>query len=44
LIGKQAVTALKYFAEECPNYHIVGAGSLLGVAMHREDYSLFFPT
>ncbi len=35
----KAVTALKYFAEECSNYHIVGAGSLLGVAINRESYS-----
>ncbi len=35
----KAVTSLKYFAEECPNYHIVGAGSLLGVAINRENYS-----
>ena len=35
----KAVTALKYFSEECSNYHIVCAGSLLGVAINREQYS-----
>lgn len=29
-----ALTALKYFCENAPEYHIVSAGSLLGVAMH----------
>lgn len=31
----QALTALKYFNEEVPQYHIVCAGSLLGVAIHQ---------
>jgi predicted AAA+ superfamily ATPase len=30
----QALTSLKYFAENAPEYHIVAAGSLLGVALH----------
>ena len=29
-----AITALKYFQEDAPKYHIVAAGSLLGVALH----------
>lgn len=29
-----AITALKYFQEDAPQYHIVAAGSLLGVALH----------
>ncbi|MDR2572495.1 MAG: ATP-binding protein [Oscillospiraceae bacterium] len=29
-----ALTSLKYFAENAPEYQIVAAGSLLGVAMH----------
>ena len=29
-----AITSLKYFCEEAPQYHIVSAGSLLGVALH----------
>lgn len=31
----RAMTALKYFAEEAPEYHIAAAGSLLGLAMHQ---------
>ena len=31
----RAVTSLKYFSEDAPQYHIAVAGSLLGVAMHR---------
>lgn len=31
----KALTALKYFCEEAPEYAIVAAGSLLGVAMHK---------
>ena len=30
----RALASLKYFAEEAPEYHIVAAGSLLGVALH----------
>lgn len=30
----KALTALKYFCEDAPEYHIVAAGSLLGVALH----------
>jgi predicted AAA+ superfamily ATPase len=36
---EQALTALKYFAERAPQYHIIAAGSLLGVAMKRERFS-----
>lgn len=31
----KALTALKYFYENNPEYHIVAAGSLLGVALHK---------
>ena len=31
----KALTALKYFCENANQYHIVAAGSLLGVAMHE---------
>lgn len=31
----RALTALKYFQEEAPEYHIVVAGSLLGIAIHE---------
>jgi uncharacterized protein len=30
-----ALTSLKYFCEGSPQYHIIAAGSLLGVALHR---------
>ena len=30
-----AVTSLKYFYEDAPDYHIISAGSLLGVAMKK---------
>jgi predicted AAA+ superfamily ATPase len=30
----RALTSLKYFYENAPQYHIVAAGSLLGVALH----------
>lgn len=36
---ERALTSLKYFSEEAPEYHIVVAGSLLGVAVNRERYS-----
>lgn len=31
-----ALNSLKYFAEDAPQYHIMAAGSLLGVALNRE--------
>lgn len=34
--AEEAVTSLKYFYEEAPQYHIISAGSLLGVAMHQK--------
>ncbi|MDO4552394.1 MAG: ATP-binding protein [Bacillota bacterium] len=36
---ERALTSLKYFCEETPEYHIAAAGSLLGVAINREHYS-----
>lgn len=36
---ERALTSLKYFAENAPDYHIIAAGSLLGVAVNREKYS-----
>ena len=36
---ERALTSLKYFNEKTPEYHIVCAGSLLGVAINREQYS-----
>jgi predicted AAA+ superfamily ATPase len=36
---EQALASLKYFCERAPQYHIIAAGSLLGVAMKREKFS-----
>lgn len=36
---ERALTSLKYFQEKAPEYHIIAAGSLLGVALRREKYS-----
>lgn len=30
----QGITALKYFCEDAPEYHVIAAGSLLGVSVH----------
>jgi hypothetical protein len=30
-----AITSLKYFYENAPEYHVIAAGSLLGVALHQ---------
>lgn len=30
-----AITSLKYFHENAPQYHIISAGSLLGVSLHK---------
>ena len=38
-VCERALTSLKYFAEQADDYHIVAAGSLLGVAINREKYS-----
>jgi predicted AAA+ superfamily ATPase len=34
---KSAITSLKYFKEDASEYHIIAAGSLLGVAMAKSD-------
>lgn len=34
-----ALTSLKYFCEEANDYHIIAAGSLLGLAINRGSYS-----
>lgn len=36
---ERALTSLKYFCEDAPDYHIIVAGSLLGVAVNRERFS-----
>jgi len=37
--SERALTSLKYFNEKTPDYHIICAGSLLGIAINREQYS-----
>ena len=32
-----ALNSLKYFCEDAPQYHIIAAGSLLGVAIHNQN-------
>lgn len=36
---ERALTSLKYFYEDAPEYHIIVAGSLLGVAVNRAQFS-----
>ena len=36
---ERALTSLKYFCENVPEYHMIAAGSLLGIAVNREKYS-----
>jgi len=36
---ERALTSLKYFAELGPGYHVTAAGSLLGIAVNRAQYS-----
>ena len=38
-LSERALTSLKYFCEEAPDYHIIVAGSLLGVAVNRAQFS-----
>jgi predicted AAA+ superfamily ATPase len=38
-INERAITALKYFQELAPQYHVAAAGSLLGIALGREKSS-----
>ena len=35
----RALTSLKYFYEEAPEYYVVGAGSLLGVHINKKEFS-----
>ena len=37
---ERALTSLKYFCEDAPDYHIIVAGSLLGVAVNRARFSV----
>ena len=34
----RALSSLKYFYEDAPQYHIICAGSLLGIALHGEPH------
>ncbi len=36
---ERALTSLKYFCDEGREYHVAAAGSLLGVQIHRENFS-----
>lgn len=36
---ERALTSLKYFAEEAPEYHVIAGGSLLGAALKRDQFS-----
>jgi predicted AAA+ superfamily ATPase len=36
---ERALTSLKYFTEIAPEYHVIAAGSLLGVAINRNKFS-----
>lgn len=38
-VCERALTSLKYFYEKAPQYHIIAAGSLLGVALNRSSSS-----
>ena len=35
--SEEAFNSLKYFCEDAPQYHIIAAGSLLGVAVKRKN-------
>ena len=35
----EALTSLKYFYEQANEYHIIAMGSLLGISVHRENFS-----
>lgn len=37
--NERALTSLKYFYEDTPQYHIIAAGSLLGIEINRKNYS-----
>ena len=32
-----AITSLKYFCENAPGYHVIAAGSLLGIKLHQNE-------
>ncbi len=36
-VAPKAITSLKYFQEQAPEYHVIAAGSLLGVGVGKES-------
>lgn len=38
-VSEEALTSLKYFCEQAPEYHVAAAGSLLGIAINRQTHS-----
>ena len=36
---ERALTSLKYFCENAPEYHVIALGSLLGIAINRKTFS-----
>lgn len=34
--AERGLTSLKYFCEDAPQYHVVAAGSLLGMGLHSQ--------
>lgn len=36
---ERALTSLKYFCEDAPDYHVIALGSMLGVAVNRAKFS-----
>lgn len=36
---ERVLTSLKYFCEDAPDYPVIAAGSLLGIAVNRADFS-----
>jgi len=36
----RAIQALRYFKEQCPDLHLVGAGSLLEFALNQQDFRM----
>lgn len=35
--AENGITALKYFRENTPQYHVIAAGSLLGITLHKQQ-------
>ena len=35
----RALTSLKYFCEDAPEYYVIGAGSLLGIHINKKEFS-----